>query len=270
MPLSATRPEDSTAPLPAVYSRQRFLTPFRASVAAAAAAVIALATALALTVPAGAALGSADAFTVHAAAAVPVTAVDLGSPALDKAQRAAATSLATSRAAQHAAHVAHTAHLARLAALAHARAVAAAQAKAAVAQQLLAQQAAAKKQHSVVPAPVTSHQPSSGGGSSSGSGGSSGGSGCYDPSQRVMTSAQMTMLWLCAGGPSWAVGHALRIATCESGWNRFAYNPSGATGLWQILGSVVPGNLYDAHVNALNAVSKFRASGDTFAQWVCQ
>jgi hypothetical protein len=49
-----------------------------------------------------------------------------------------------------------------------------------------------------------------------------------------------------------------------------AYNPSGATGLWQILGSVVPGSLYNAYVNALNAVAKFRASGQTFAQWVCK
>jgi hypothetical protein len=52
--------------------------------------------------------------------------------------------------------------------------------------------------------------------------------------------------------------------------NTHAYNPSGATGLFQIKGSVVPGDLYDAHVNALNAVSKFQASGNTWAQWTCQ
>ena len=82
----------------------------------------------------------------------------------------------------------------------------------------------------------------------------------------------MTMLWLCAGGPSWAVSHALSIAMCESGWWTAAHNPSGATGLWQILGQVTAfwGSLYDAHVNALNAVAKFKASGGTFAQWVCQ
>lgn len=77
-------------------------------------------------------------------------------------------------------------------------------------------------------------------------------------------------LWVSAGGPSWASAHAAEIAECESGGNVFALNPSGATGLWQILGSVVPGNLYNAFINALNAVSKFKASGDTFAQWVCK
>ncbi len=77
-------------------------------------------------------------------------------------------------------------------------------------------------------------------------------------------------LWESAGGPGWAAWAAATIAECESGGNVYAYNPSGATGLWQILGAVVPGNLYDPFVNALNAVSKFRASGDTFAQWVCR
>ncbi len=78
------------------------------------------------------------------------------------------------------------------------------------------------------------------------------------------------LLWLEAGGPAWAESHAVEIASCESGFNPRAYNPSGATGLWQILGSVVPGDLTNPSVNAANAVAKFRASGDTFAQWVCQ
>jgi hypothetical protein len=59
------------------------------------------------------------------------------------------------------------------------------------------------------------------------------------------------------------------VAICESGGNPDAYNPSGATGLWQILGAVVAGDLTDPMVNAENAVSKFHASGDTWAQWVC-
>lgn len=33
---------------------------------------------------------------------------------------------------------------------------------------------------------------------------------------------------------------------------------------------MVAGNLGSPYVNALNAVAKFRASRDTFAQWVCQ
>ena len=77
-------------------------------------------------------------------------------------------------------------------------------------------------------------------------------------------------LWESAGGPAWAAASAATIAECESGGRANAYNPSGATGIWQILGEVVPGNLDDPYTNALNAVSKFRASGDTFAQWVCQ
>jgi len=76
-------------------------------------------------------------------------------------------------------------------------------------------------------------------------------------------------LWERAGGPSWAASQAASIAECESGGNPRAYNPSGASGLWQILGQPVPGNIFDPLVNAENAVAKFRASGDTFAQWVC-
>jgi hypothetical protein len=77
-------------------------------------------------------------------------------------------------------------------------------------------------------------------------------------------------LWLAAGGPGWAEARAASIAECESGGNQWAHNPSGASGYWQILGEVVPGDVYDPMVNAENAVAKFRASGDTFAQWVCQ
>lgn len=77
-------------------------------------------------------------------------------------------------------------------------------------------------------------------------------------------------LWVSAGGPSWAESAAAAVAECESGGRSNAYNPSGATGLWQILGSVVGGNLYNPYVNALNAVAKFKASGDTWAQWVCK
>lgn len=86
----------------------------------------------------------------------------------------------------------------------------------------------------------------------------------------VLTAAQVGQLWLAAGGPSWAEGSAEAVAHCESGYNTRAYNPSGASGLWQILGSVVGGNLFDGYTNALNAVAKFKASGDTWAQWVCK
>lgn len=77
-------------------------------------------------------------------------------------------------------------------------------------------------------------------------------------------------LWVAAGGPAWAEASAARVAECESGGRQYAHNPSGASGYWQILGEVVPGNVYDPMVNARNAVAKFTASGDTWAQWVCQ
>jgi hypothetical protein len=78
-------------------------------------------------------------------------------------------------------------------------------------------------------------------------------------------------LWESAGGPAWAAPAAARIAECESGGDPGASNPSsGAAGVWQILGSVSPGDLYNPSVNAANAVSKFRDKGDTWAAWVCQ
>ncbi len=86
----------------------------------------------------------------------------------------------------------------------------------------------------------------------------------------VLTAAQVGAYWLGAGGPAWAESAAEAVAYCESGYNPAAYNPSGATGLFQILGAVVPGNLTDPAVNAANAVAKFNASGQTWAQWVCQ
>jgi hypothetical protein len=88
-------------------------------------------------------------------------------------------------------------------------------------------------------------------------------------SSGIYSYGALEALWVSAGGPAWAASHAAEIAECESGGNPSAYNPSGATGLWQILGSVVPGNLDNPFTNALNAVAKFRASGGTFAQWVC-
>jgi hypothetical protein len=90
------------------------------------------------------------------------------------------------------------------------------------------------------------------------------------PSAGVYSYTGLEQLWLAAGGPSWAEAHAASIATCESGGRVNAFNPSGASGLWQILGQVVAGYIFDPMVNALNAVAKFTASGDTFAQWVCQ
>jgi hypothetical protein len=86
----------------------------------------------------------------------------------------------------------------------------------------------------------------------------------------TLSFAGLEALWVAAGGPAWAEAAAARVAECESGGRANAFNPSGATGLWQILGSVVGGNLDDPMANARNAVSKFDASGQTWAQWVCK
>jgi len=90
------------------------------------------------------------------------------------------------------------------------------------------------------------------------------------PTSGILTPAQVGALWLEAGGPASAEAGAEAVAMCESTDNTQALNPDGAAGLWQILGQVVPGNLFDGLVNARNAVAKFTASGDTWAQWTCQ
>lgn len=86
----------------------------------------------------------------------------------------------------------------------------------------------------------------------------------------VLSFTQIEQLWVSAGGPAWAEYAAGKIGECESGGRTNAYNPSGATGVFQILGAVIPGNLNDPFINAENAVAKFKASGGTWAQWVCQ
>ncbi len=77
--------------------------------------------------------------------------------------------------------------------------------------------------------------------------------------------AQLEALWIQAGGPASAAYNMAEIALAESAGNPDAYNASGATGLWQILGQVSPGNLDNPLVNSQNAVAKFDASG--YAPW---
>ena len=179
-------------------------------------------------------------------------------PATDTG-KAYASGIARAAALRHAVHVAsvnHQAHLRLLAQQKAAAALRAAQARA----------AAAAKAAAASP-PVAAHAPNSP--PPPASGGTVSSSGCSDPSG-YLTQSQVGMLWVCAGGPSWAESAAEAVAHCESNYYTRAYNPSGATGLWQILGAVVSGSLYDAHVNALNAVAKFKASGNSWAQWVCK
>jgi hypothetical protein len=83
---------------------------------------------------------------------------------------------------------------------------------------------------------------------------------------RVFSKSQLMDLWVAAGGSKSVANIAAAIAMAESGGNQFAHNRSGASGLWQILGQVVPGNIYDPMVNARNAVTKWRDAGG-FTPW---
>jgi hypothetical protein len=140
-------------------------------------------------------------------------------------------------------------------------------------QQMIVLDAAAHTMH-LVSAPKVAAVPVASTAAAGGTGGTGGTAGTAPappaPTSGVLTPAQVGALWLEAGGPAWAEGAAESVAACESGDNTGAMNPDGAAGLWQILGQVVPGNLFDGLVNARNAVAKFSASGDTWAQWTCQ
>jgi hypothetical protein len=82
--------------------------------------------------------------------------------------------------------------------------------------------------------------------------------------------AQLEGLWINAGGPKSQAPVAAAIAEAESGGNPNARNPSGASGLWQILGapSGVSGNMFDPAVNARMAVAKYDQAGNRFTPWV--
>ena len=78
------------------------------------------------------------------------------------------------------------------------------------------------------------------------------------------TLAQLEALWIKAGGNPAAAYNMALIAIAESGGNPNSYNPSGATGLWQIEypgSQVVAGNLYNPSVNAANAVALYNSRG---------
>jgi len=76
-------------------------------------------------------------------------------------------------------------------------------------------------------------------------------------------------LWVAAGGPRSLAHLMAAIAMAESGGNARAFNPSGASGLWQILGAVNPADqpfLFNPMVNAREAVLKWRTQG--LGAWV--
>ena len=82
--------------------------------------------------------------------------------------------------------------------------------------------------------------------------------------------AQLEGLWINAGGPRSQAPIAAAIAEAESAGNPNARNPSGASGLWQILGAPagVSGNMFNPATNARMAVAKFKQAGNKFTPWV--
>lgn len=76
--------------------------------------------------------------------------------------------------------------------------------------------------------------------------------------------SQLEQLWTSAGGPSAIAPVMAAIALAESSGNSNAYNASGASGLWQILGAVNPADqnsLFNPQVNAHEAVLKYNSQG---------
>ncbi|GAC1423773.1 MAG: hypothetical protein PVS3B3_32150 [Ktedonobacteraceae bacterium] len=69
---------------------------------------------------------------------------------------------------------------------------------------------------------------------------------------------------------------AVNVAQCESGLNPGAYNPSGASGLFQIMPgtwagtSQAGGSPYNAYANALAAHEIFVRDGYSWREWTCQ
>jgi soluble lytic murein transglycosylase-like protein len=78
------------------------------------------------------------------------------------------------------------------------------------------------------------------------------------------------------GNHAWS---ALQVATCESGLNPSAYNPSGATGLFQIIPSTWNGTPFspyswakatDLLTNTQAAYDIFKKDGYSWQQWGCK
>jgi hypothetical protein len=77
----------------------------------------------------------------------------------------------------------------------------------------------------------------------------------------VFNTQEMSDLWRSKGGGASIADTMGVIGLVESGGKPWVRNPSGASGLWQILGQLVPGNLFNPGVNALNAIAKYKADG---------
>lgn len=73
--------------------------------------------------------------------------------------------------------------------------------------------------------------------------------------------AELEGLWVKNGGSKALAPVMAAIAMAESGGCSSAENPSGASGLWQILGNPFPGDAFNPNVNAKMAVSKYKSQG---------
>jgi hypothetical protein len=89
------------------------------------------------------------------------------------------------------------------------------------------------------------------------------------PPPGTVNAEQLAALWLAAGGSVADAPTAVAIALAESHGQINAHNPSGASGLWQILGapSGVSGNVYDPATNARMAVAKYKQAGNSWSPW---
>jgi hypothetical protein len=85
--------------------------------------------------------------------------------------------------------------------------------------------------------------------------------GSYAAGGTIESYGQLESLWDQAGGPPNMAALMAAIAEAESTGAVDAHNPSGASGLWQILGLPFPGNVFDPLTNAKMAVSKWRSQG---------
>jgi TP901 family phage tail tape measure protein len=81
------------------------------------------------------------------------------------------------------------------------------------------------------------------------------------PGGKGFSKSQLRGLWIGAGGPAPIANLMAAIALAESGGDPQAHNPSGASGLWQILGVPFPGDPFDPETNARMAVAKYESQG---------
>jgi TP901 family phage tail tape measure protein len=89
---------------------------------------------------------------------------------------------------------------------------------------------------------------------------------------KVSVDEGATLLWQ-AGMATGEAGQLARVIPGESGGGTQFGDPravssAGAKGVFQILGSLYPGNLFDPRINAINAMRKWRGAGNSFSPWV--